>query len=98
MTIAKDHLWIVFDNLHALGRVNEQFAFRDNRNKLVGVLGEDSQFEVSTEVTQDNEQTSCIVKEGSAKQCMLVVDFPWPTVHRKRSQYCRYLMYVWQHW
>jgi hypothetical protein len=33
--------------LPVAGRVNEQFEFRDPRNKLVGELGDDSQFEVS---------------------------------------------------
>lgn len=47
MTIAKDHMWIVFDNLHALGRVKEQFEFRDPDNKLVveDEHEQDSQFE-----------------------------------------------------
>lgn len=49
MTIALGSLWIVFDNLHALGRVNEHFEFRDRRNVLVGVAGEDSQFEVKAD-------------------------------------------------
>lgn len=46
MTTALGSLWVVFDNLHALGKVDERFHFRDDKNKLVGVAGEDSQFEV----------------------------------------------------
>lgn len=45
MTIADHWLWVVFDNLHALGRIDEQFEFKDPRNLLVGPLGDDSQFE-----------------------------------------------------
>lgn len=43
---ARGWLWVVFDNLHALGRVDEHFQFRSPDNRLVGVMGEDSQFEV----------------------------------------------------
>jgi hypothetical protein len=45
MTHARDHLWIVFDNLHAIGRIEEHFQFRDPENKLLGHVGDDSQFE-----------------------------------------------------
>ena len=31
-----------------VGRVDEQFEFRDPRNLLVGELGDDSQFEVGS--------------------------------------------------
>uniref|UniRef100_A0A383W8D3 Uncharacterized protein n=1 Tax=Tetradesmus obliquus TaxID=3088 RepID=A0A383W8D3_TETOB len=54
MTVApqggRDWLWIVFDNLLAIGRVDEHFEFRDKRNQLVGETGEDSQFEGLTYV------------------------------------------------
>lgn len=104
MTIANEWLWVVFDNLHALGeqatthwqsecadtstisavslhttnqqtsggifniesadlhvllygvcgagRIDEQFEFKDPRNLLVGELGDDSQFEVSSNDSQ----------------------------------------------
>ncbi|KAF6264263.1 hypothetical protein COO60DRAFT_171905 [Scenedesmus sp. NREL 46B-D3] len=54
MTVAphggRDWLWIVFDNLLAIGRVDEQFEFRDQRDLLVGEIGKDSQFEGLTYV------------------------------------------------
>lgn len=39
-------LWIVFDNLHALGRVDEHFEFKAKKNRLLGTMELDSQFEV----------------------------------------------------
>lgn len=45
MTSARGRLWIVFDNIHAIGRVDEHFQFRSPNNALVGALGDDSQFE-----------------------------------------------------
>lgn len=45
MTTAQGKLWIVFDNLHSIGRIEERFTFRDPDNILLGHLGEDSQFE-----------------------------------------------------
>ncbi|KAI8468140.1 MAG: hypothetical protein J3K34DRAFT_428254 [Monoraphidium minutum] len=45
MTMAKGSLWVVFDNLHSIGRVDEHFQFRDPINVLLGHLGKDSQFE-----------------------------------------------------
>eukprot|EP00879_Flechtneria_rotunda_P001126 GHRR01001268.1.p1 GENE.GHRR01001268.1~~GHRR01001268.1.p1 ORF type:complete len:366 (+),score=117.53 GHRR01001268.1:185-1282(+) len=50
MTTADGWLWVVFDNLHALGKVDEHFEFRDEHNLLVGEAGEDSQFEGITYV------------------------------------------------
>ncbi|GBF92520.1 hypothetical protein Rsub_04624 [Raphidocelis subcapitata] len=45
MTSARGKLWIVFDNLHAIGRIDEHFQFRSGDNILLGHVGEDSQFE-----------------------------------------------------
>ncbi|KIZ05261.1 hypothetical protein MNEG_2696 [Monoraphidium neglectum] len=45
MTSARGKLWVVFDNLHSLGRIDEHFQFRDPGNTLLGHTGEDSQFE-----------------------------------------------------
>lgn len=42
----REWLWIVFDNLHALGRVDEHFEFRAKKNRLLGTMELDSQFEV----------------------------------------------------
>jgi hypothetical protein len=47
MTEARGWLWVVFDNLHAIGRVDEHFQFRGSQNKLLGEKTEESQFEVS---------------------------------------------------
>ena len=46
MTVAKGWLWVVFDNLRSIGRLDEHFQFRDPDNILVGEAGTDSQFEV----------------------------------------------------
>jgi hypothetical protein len=48
MTQARGWLWVVFDNLHAIGRVDEHFVFRGSQNKLMGEVKEESQFEVSS--------------------------------------------------
>ncbi len=40
-----NHYAIVFDNLNAVGIIGDRFQFRLPTNKLVGPLGEDSQFE-----------------------------------------------------
>jgi hypothetical protein len=47
MTTAKGWLWVVFDSLRAIGRLDEHFQFRGHDNILVGQEdGTDSQFEV----------------------------------------------------
>lgn len=48
----REWLWIVFDNLHALGRVDEHFEFRARKNRLLGTMEEDSQFEVKGSAVQ----------------------------------------------
>ena len=47
--IAKDHAWVVFDNLRTIGRVDLHFNFMGNENLLITEKGEEeveSQFEV----------------------------------------------------
>ena len=58
MTSANGWLWVVFDNLKTIGRIDEHFVFRGDSNKLVGEAGEDSQFEVRTQA------------QASASSCM----------------------------
>jgi len=50
MTSANGWLWVVFDNLKSIGRIDEHFVFRGDGNKLIGETGEDSQFEGLTYV------------------------------------------------
>ncbi|GIL81172.1 hypothetical protein Vretifemale_10069 [Volvox reticuliferus] len=42
---AKGSYWVVFDSLRSLGQVDLRFSFRGPFNKLVGPVGEESQFE-----------------------------------------------------
>ena len=63
MTLAKGWLWVVFDNLRSIGRVDEHFVFRGSQNKLFGETGEDSQFEV-WDLKQRPICTSCAVSWG----------------------------------
>ena len=46
MTVAKGYYWTVFDNMHALGHVNDQFTFKGKENILYGSGAQsDSQYE-----------------------------------------------------